>query len=387
VDATSLKLTDMTGRKGLGAVGNWAKGGRGVHAMTALAVANDGTPIGVCAQKYWVREQPSTNLHRRRRRATDLSESRFWVDVLDSARTNLAREAPSCTPWFQLDRGADCWEVLAYARRVQMLITVRATHDRRLDRDAAYLWQSVEQGPIRARLRIHVPARPPKPMRQRIGLRKVRHWMSAPRPARIARLHVRAATVPLQLTMPTGRTLTVDFNAVLVREQTTASDPNAIEWMLLTTHRIDRQADLLEVVRGYSLRWRIEDFHRTWKRGLCRVEDSQLRSRDALFKWATILASVATRAMRLSHLGRTAPDRPATDELSSYEIEALIALRNPKGLVGATVPTLGQAVRWLADIGGYVGPSNGPPGPTVIGRGLHDVLVAATAFEARDKKR
>jgi hypothetical protein len=385
VDATSLTLTDMTERKGLGAVGSWAQGGRGVHVMTALAVATDGTPLGVCGQQYWVRQQRSTCSHRRKRRATDRSESRFWVDVLDSARTNLAREAPSSTPWFQLDRGADCWEVFELARQAQMLITVRATHDRRLDRDAAYLWQTVERSRVRVCLQIHVPARPPKKMRQRTGGRMTRHWMSAARPARVARLQVRAATVPLRLTTPTGRKLAVEFNAVLVREQTSGPDP--IEWMLLTTHRIDRRADLLKVVRSYSLRWRVEDFHRTWKRGLCRVEDTQLRSRDAVFKWATILASVATRAMRLSHLARTSPNVPATDELSDYELEALLALREPKAVPKGAGLTLGQAVRWLADIGGYIGPWNGPPGPTVIGRGLHDVLIAARAFESRDKKR
>jgi hypothetical protein len=386
VDATSLTLTDRTGRKGLGAVGSWAQRGRGVHVMTALAVAVDGTPLGLCGQHYWVRQQRSTCSQRRKRRPTDRSESQYWLEVLDQAHTSLQREAPSCAPWFQLDRGADCWEVFEHARQRQLLITVRATHDRRLDLDAAYLWQTLEQRHVRARLRVDVPARPPKPMRRRVGNRRTRHWMSGPRPARIARLQVRAATVPLRLTTPTGKILTVHFNAVLVQERS-IQQPDSIEWMLLTTHPIERRADLLDVVRSYSLRWRVEDFHRTWKRGLCRVEDTQLRSRDAVFKWATLLASVATRAMRLTHLARTSPDVPATDELSDYELEALVALREPKGVAKGTVPTLAQAVRWMADIGGYMGPWNGPPGPTVIGRGLHDVLIAARAFESRDKKR
>ncbi|HVW28761.1 MAG TPA: hypothetical protein VHC69_25520, partial [Polyangiaceae bacterium] len=44
-------------------------------------------------------------------------------------------------------------------------------------------------------------------------------------------------------------------------------------------------------------------------------------------------------------------------------------------------PTLGQAVRWVADLGGYVGNrSSGPPGTTIIGRGLERVLMAAEIF-------
>src|SRR3712207_3692945 len=50
VDATSLSLTDRGGEKGLGAVGSWSQGSRGLHAMTALAVDALGSTLGVCAQ-------------------------------------------------------------------------------------------------------------------------------------------------------------------------------------------------------------------------------------------------------------------------------------------------------------------------------------------------
>jgi uncharacterized membrane protein len=63
-------------------------------------------------------------------------ESRYWLETVFAAQSNLAEAAPHCTPWFQLDRGADCWQVFALARRARMLITVRATHDRKLDDQA-----------------------------------------------------------------------------------------------------------------------------------------------------------------------------------------------------------------------------------------------------------
>lgn len=62
-------------------------------------------------------------------------------------------------------------------------------------------------------------------------------------------------------------------------------------------------------------------------------------------------------------------------------------MRQPRGIKLGHVPTLGQAVRWVADLGDYFGPSNGPPGPTVIGRGLHDVLTAAQALQNLQKMR
>ena len=65
------------------------------------------------------------------------------------------------------------------------------------------------------------------------------------------------------------------------------------------------------------------------ERGLCRVEYTQLRTRDASFKWATILATVATRALRLTHLARETPDAPATSEFSTYELQAILGDRDP----------------------------------------------------------
>ena len=386
VDATALTLTDEKQSKGLGAVGAWRQGARGLHVMSALAVTDDGSTLGLCAQRMWVRSQRS--VHGDRHVAEQPSETDHWLQALLEARSTLAASAPACRPWFQLDRGGDCWQVLALAHRLDLLLTVRATHDRRIEDRDERLWAAVAGAPVIAKRRITVRARPPLRKNKRVGGKRRRVKVQIHREqARSAKVEIRAAKLPLVLVSRPGCPgFPATFHAVLVREVGRDKD-DAIEWMLLTTHPIETRAQVLEVVRGYCLRWRVEEFHRVWKRGLCRVEDTQLRSRDAIFKWATLLAAVATRAMRLTQLARTTPDAPATSELSKMEIEALLALRQPKGVTGSDAPSLAQAVRWLADLGGYTGPWNGPPGATVIGRGLHDVLIAARAFENRDKKR
>ena len=386
VDATALTLTDETQTKGVGAVGAWRKGARGIHVMSALAIADDGSTLGLCAQRMWVRSQRS--VHGDRHVAEQPSETDHWLHALLEARSTLAESAPECEPWFQLDRGGDCWQVLTLADRLDLLLTVRACHNRRIEDRDGRLWAAVTGAPVIAKRRITVRARPPRSRNKRVGGKRRRVKVQIHREqARSAKVEIRAAKLPLVLVSRPGcRGFPATFHAVLVREVGRHRD-DAIEWMLLTTHPIDTRAQVLEVVRGYCLRWRVEEFHRVWKRGLCRVEDTQLRSRDAIFKWATLLATVATRAMRLTQLARTTPNVPATSELSKREIEALIALREPKDVPPRDSLTLAQAVRWLADLGGYTGPWNGPPGATVIGRGLHDVLVVARAFENRGKKR
>lgn len=380
VDGSSLHLTDTKRAKGLGAVGSFRQGARGVQVMSALAVGADGAPIGLAAQRMWVRERRS----RRSEKGVVAfgGENLHWLETLESSRRAFA-DTDNVVPWFQLDRGADCWQVILYAEKARSLLTVRAVHDRRLDEHASRLWNTIRATTVRARKWVEVPARPPMKVKRRKGTERRDHYIDRSKSRRV-KLEVRAVRVPLEITTPDGRCV-VEMNAVLASERHPKRD-GAIEWLLLTTAPIRTRAQVLEVVKGYSFRWRVEDFHRAWKRGLCRVEDTQLRSREAIYKWATLLATVATRAMRLTHLARQTPDVAASTEFSAIELEALVALRRPKN-VGDREPTLGEAVRWLAELGGYTGPWNGPPGATTVGRGLHDLLVTARAFEYRDKKR
>ena len=162
--------------------------------------------------------------------------------------------------------------------------------------------------------------------------------------------------------------------------------------MLYTNAPIDTAEQIQAVIESYVTRWRIEDFHKTWKSGYCGVEDTQLRSATAAKAWATLLATVATRVERLKHLARNEPEKRASIELSPIEIKALKLLKSrfktrveviPEGM-----PTIAQAVRWLADLGGYHGnPKAGPPGAIIIGRGLEMLAPAVLMLEALRESR
>jgi len=380
VDATSLSLTDESGARDLGAVGSWSQGSRGVHVMTAFVIGATGAPLGICGQQMWLREQRSKTKPNVLSCTSEERETRYWLELLRSTHDAFQQQRPDCRPFFQLDRGADCWPVLALAHELQLLLTVRAAHNnRRVDTSAGSLRPELEKAPVRARFRLDVPARGQIRKRRRVGNKRIHEVIQ--RRARTSTFTVRAAAVPLLLQ---GKRIVM--HAVLIREHRRPPD-DRIEWLLLTTSPIKTKSDLHAIIHGYTQRWRIEEFHRTWKRGLCRVEDTQLRSRQAIFKWATILAAVAARALRLTYLAREKPDLVATAEFSRQEIQGLIALRQPPGIPLGHVPTLSQAVRWLAELGGYTGPWNGPPGPTVIGRGLHDLLLATRVMRNLRKMR
>ncbi len=382
VDGSSITLRDPNGE--LGGVGTWKEGARGVQAMTCFAVSESGVPLGVCAQDLWVRQERSKG---RQKDPVEKKETRYWLRALSATYEAFQQYAPRCTPWFQLDRGADAVDVLRHAQDLQLRVTVRAAYRRKLA-DGGELWAKVQRAPVLATRRIEVPARPARVRKKRIGNRRRISVPVPATPARVATVAIRACSVQLACSdRRTKRQDVVTMNVVMVREKGRGPGKDPLEWVLLTTSPVRTRKDALRVVDGYAQRWRIEEFHRTWKRGLCCVEQTQLRSREAIFKWAVILSAVAARAMRITYLARDKPDLPATEEFSDLELDAILALREPKNLDPNAVLSLAQVVRWIADIGGYTGPWNGPPGPTVVGRGLHDVLVTARALGNRERRK
>jgi hypothetical protein len=372
VDGTSLTLTDRARQKGFGSIGSRAAKGRGLKVMNAMLLSPQGVPLGMTAQQWWVRGD------RRRKHRDQLSahekETQHWLDAMVGTRAVMAAHAPDTVCWFQLDREGDAWPVLMDAGLGKHWFTVRACRDRRV------ILENGERGYLR-----DVLAQQPVIRQYPLAIR------GAPkRSARTANLAVRACKVVLDLRdKKTKKRFPLEINVVQVVEQgTTPPGEKPIKWTLLTNRKIECGQDLQDVIAGYSMRWCIEEFHRTWKSGGCRVEETQLRSPEAVIKWATILTAVAVRIERIKKLSREEPQRPAADEYSPLEIRAAALLRfgtAGKARIVAN-PSISDVTTWIAEIGGYTGPksSGGPPGAIVIARGLKDVRAAAKALAAAE---
>jgi Transposase DNA-binding/Transposase Tn5 dimerisation domain len=372
VDGSSLHLTERTQDKGFGSVGAFARHGRGLKVITALAVSAVGTPIGVAAQTWWSRPGTRASKHHNCR-GIEEKETRHWLDTIAQTRRVFGALASHTKCWFQLDREADAWPILLQAGEAGHYTTVRAHQNRRvIDRDGqkTFLHRFVKRAPQMGVFHLTVT---PGPQRSE----------------RVARMVVRASTVTLDLRdQKTQRRVQTTLNVVLAREQGTApSGENRLEWLLLTNRKVDNFAQACQVIFAYSQRWRIEDFHRTWKSGACHVEQTQLRTKEAVIKWATLLAAVAARIERIKHLSRSTPDVPAAVEFSAQEIRAVLLLRHGKKardvLRSAPTPTLAQVTRWIADLGGYTGKSSGgPPGSITLARGLKHLQAAVCTLDA-----
>ncbi len=82
----------------------------------------------------------------------------------------------------------------------------------------------------------------------------------------------------------------------------------------------------LRCLQWYTLRWRIEEWHRILKTG-CRIESLQHRSADKLARAIAIDAVIAWRVMLLTLLGRDAPEMPCELIFSPWECRLLEKLQ------------------------------------------------------------
>lgn len=368
LDGSSVSVVDRRKRTDLGVVGAYGRTGRGLQVATALAVSSGGTTLGVCAQTWWTRPTVRPKRGPSKYRPVHERESRFYVDTI---RDVLRRyEQSPCKPWIVIDRGGDAIVMLDELVRGDGLFTVRSSWNRRvLDGSRMRrLYPFLRKQRVQLQYTLDVPA-------------------AYNRRARTAQLAVRSARVELDVRHDwCAKRANPVVNIVWVRELRPPRSEKPLDWVLFTNAPIASVQDLRLVVRSYTMRWRIEDFHKTWKSGHCRVEDMKLRSVAAVKTWATLLAAVATRVERLKHLARNEPSAPASIELSDLEIEALKFMKGQRKkkteVIGPGIPSIELAVRWIADLGGYTGKSSGgPPGATTIGRGLDDLAVATALFK------
>ena len=369
VDQSSLTFGDRARKRELGRVGSPNRESRGLQVMTSLALDKTGTTIGVLGQDWWARDTSvPTRSRRARMRATrDLHgdrETGFWVRAIHNACDRL-KNGPR--PWLQMDRGADAWPVFAEALEAGVLLTVRSRSNRRITLPSgrpAYLRETIAASPIAGTFKLDVPA-------------------GFARPAREATIAVRACHITLSVKLRKDKRAALALTAVSATETRRGGD--RIEWLLLTTRRVDSYADARRVIDAYAMRWRVEEFHRAWKSGVCNVERSQLRSQAAIKKWATLLAAVAARAVRLTYLARHQPKEPASSEFSSDEIEATFILADKPRPEAVSI---GELIALIADRGGFTGKYSGkPPGSIVIARGLVEVEILARAIPRLRKMR
>jgi hypothetical protein len=190
-------------------------------------------------------------------------------------------------------------------------------------------------------------------------------------------LYRQAVTLPAHHGQPA-----VTVTAILAREARPPAGQQAIEWRRLTHRTAETLEQVVELIDWYRRRWLVEIFFRIWKSG-CRVEALQLGTLERLERALVIDLIIAWRILHLVTWGRDCPNLPCDVVFDPEEWQAawIVAHRCPPP---ETPPPLGQMVRLIAGLGGFLGRKHdGHPGPKAIWEGMQKVRAFAIALEAR----
>jgi hypothetical protein len=349
-DTTELDYADHPATQGLGLLNNVWQYGFKVH--STLAVSLDSVPLGLLHQHVWVRDpKPKKISRQRRQRPTRDKESQRWLTAWAASQNRLPPEVGVITV---ADSEADIFDLFATPRRAGADLLIRGTHNRRVAATAKYLWATVQAQPVRGQFTLEFRRR-------------------AEQPARQVRLTVRTATVTLQPPrhhLKRTQLTPVSLNVIWVMEAPPPRTRTPICWLLLTTLPIDTWEQVRQCILWYSYRWLIEQYHFVYKSG-CHLEDLQLETAERLHRALATYSLVAWRLLWLTYEARRNPVASCEQVLERAEWQALYAKLHATTETPRMPPTLHQAVRWIAQLGGFLARrSDGEPGVKTIWQGL-----------------
>ena len=338
LDYRSIKLK----REGYGPTGN---GGNGLILHSALAIEpQQGQTLGLLWQKLWNREhkpkppQNETPKQKKQRQAQNRKaarqrpftekESYKWVEAL----REVDKQVEGNTRVIHIfDREGDIAEVFDQVRQLKHTgVVVRAAHNRSLDSNSDRLWAKMESEPIRFEQEIDVPGTPN-------------------RKGRRTKLAVRFSKVNLRTPYRFDNREPFQVYAVYATEIDCPEGETPLSWMLLTTELVEDALMAATILRWYTYRWRVEDYHQILKSG-CQSE----RYRLAAVGMKTLLgflSVIAVELLQVTYLHRTQPEAPAIAVVNSLQLEVLKAKTRQKL---PTILTVAWAVEAVAYLGGYL---------------------------------
>jgi hypothetical protein len=325
----------------------------GILMHSSLAVTTDGLPLGLCAIKFWSRQnfkgtRALKNKINPTRVPIEEKESFKWLQNLRQS-TALIADPDRCVHIG--DRESDIYELFCTAEELGTRFLVRTCVDR-LAGDGGHTIAD-EMAEVRVQGRHRVQFRDARGENCEASL-EIRYRRIGVLPPIGKQKHY----PPLDLTV------------IHARERDAPPDRAPLEWKLITNLPVRSKADAVEKIDWYAMRWKIETFHKILKSG-CRAEDSRLRTADRLANLISIYCILSWRIFWMTMLARTDPAISPTAAFTDVEIEVLDRL-SPTTTFEILPRRLSHYMTALAKLGGYLArKGDPPPGNTVMWRGIN----------------
>ncbi len=297
-DTTSVNLTANHAIESLGPIDS--KGlARGLLLHTTLAISTEGAVLGVLDQQIWTRP-------RRGEPRPQEKESAKWIHGIDHAREALfgVTERPPRLIHV-MDREGDAYEVMQWIDDLGDGAIIRCAQDRRVASPLGTAHAAVRDQPV-------LDSR----------------WQEVPRShgctTRTAWVELRVLQTELKPDLsksPHGWAM--GWTLIEVWEPHPPEGVTGLHWLLWTREPATTAAEAWEVVRTYTHRWPIEEFHLTLKSG-CRIEELRLEEWSSLTKALVLYSAVAARIVGLRDRSRQEAKSRACPESCVKERERVL---------------------------------------------------------------
>lgn len=370
-DTTSLDFTSHLAAQDLGRIGD--DGGRGLylHSMLALRVERwnednepEVTVEGLFHQHWWARTGPTigSNREKKKKRFSRPRESQRWAAITEK----VGVPPQGCRWTYMADRESDIYEAFEHCRKNDWRFIIRASHPRALSDQDGSVFTRVAKSPELGEFTVDLRARPGQA-------------------ARRARLVVRACTISLRGPWRPGGALSpLPISVVEAQELDAPEGVEAIHWVLLTDWPCASFQDAIRVIRTYTRRWLVEEYHKCLKSGT-KIEDSQLSAAHNITALLGILAVVAVRLLQTKLQASTLPDEVVLPESLPQGISAVLGSKFGEPSGGWTNRSLLVAI---ARLGGFLArKGDGNPGWLTIWRGWQKLMLLTQGFDLAQGER
>ncbi|MCP4611107.1 MAG: IS4 family transposase [Planctomycetes bacterium] len=354
-DTTYYNFTSHRETRGLGPIGTEDQNLRGLVGHCTLVVTPEGLPLGILAHKIWARDDETQGCAKNRAKLPiEEKESYKWLESIQETRDLMPEGVEVVNV---NDRESDIYEFFQQVGKTGEKLLVRSLQNRCLIEEQKKLWDFISSQPVEGLLEVSVPPKDKQP-------------------ARTATVEIRFGSVTLKppqrlKTQITEELKPIEIDGVRVKEINAPEGAEPLDWKLLTTVPVKTFNDAVERVSWYRARWNIETYFKVLKSG-CKVEDCRLETAKRLIRFITLKSVIAWRLFWMTKINRINPDAACTLVLADQEWKALYTIIHGKVKLPTRLPTVRQVVRWIAQLGGFLGRKcDKEPGITVIWRGWH----------------
>jgi len=319
-DGSELNYSNLDSCTGLGELKANQTGAKtyGLKLHSTLAVTSNGLPLGVLKAQC-LAPKPKLADDKRKPSQIPIEEKKTFVWIEHHRDlVALASTLPQTRLIDVCDREADFFELFDEQRNNPGVdVLIRAQYDRNLKEPPFKLFAAVREAPVAGRIQVPIP-------KQSARTKKSKQKARAARPKRLATLALRHQQIELPPPAYYADRPSVKINLIHALEENPPANTDAVEWFLLTTVAINSAADIEQCLRWYTLRWRIEDWHRVLKSG-CSIDKLMHETAQRLRRAIAINLVIGWRIMLMTLLGRETPGLPAEVLFSDVEIRTLRA--------------------------------------------------------------